>query len=138
MKTTGNPQTTQTTSTPAIVTEGRDWGRTAMYACLLFGLALAFQVAFAPSAYAQEIDPSVWAQSAIDFLKKAWVFVILAEILAAITYAIAFFTQAWFPSFFQSFQGEWVKKAVIIGVGAHPVMGALFAAAEAAKGGFGS
>lgn len=137
MKTIGVPQTTQTARTPAIVTEGRNWGRTAMYVGLMFGLALAFSIAFAPSAYAQDLDPTKWATSAIDFLKKAWVFVIIAEILAAITYAIAFFTQSWFPSFFQSFQGEWVKKAVIIGVLAHPVMGALFGAAEAAKSGFG-
>ena len=127
----------KTTKAIETITEGRNWGRTAMYVGLMFGLALAFQVAFAPAAYAQTLDPSSWATTAIDFLKKAWVFVIIAEIIAALTYATAFFTQSWFPSFFQTFQGEWVKKAVIIGVAAHPVMGALFAAAEGAKSGFG-
>ena len=83
-------------------------------------------------------DPTAWATTAIDFLKKLWVFVIIAEIIAAIIYAFAFFTQSMIPSLFQSFQGDWVKKAVIIGVAAHPVLGALFAAAEGAKSGFGA
>src|SRR6266545_3320556 len=109
----------QTTTKP--ITQGRNWGRTLMLAGLVFGVALAFTIAFAP---------------AMQFLKKLWVFVIIAEVIAALTYAVAFFTQSWFPSFFQAFQGEWVKKAVIIGVAAHPVLGALFAAAEGAKGGF--
>jgi hypothetical protein len=126
----------QTTTKP--ITEGRNWGRTAMLAGLVFGVALAFTIAFAPAAHAQTgvPDPSAWADTAIQFLKKLWVFVIIAEVIAALTYAVAFFTQSWFPSFFQAFQGEWVKKAVIIGVAAHPVLGALFAAAEGAKGGF--
>jgi hypothetical protein len=127
----------KTTKAIETITEGRNWGRTTMYVGLMFGLALAFHIAFAPAAHAQELDPSSWATSAIDFLKKLWVFVILAEIVAALTYTTAFFTQSWFPSFFQAFQGEWVKKAVIIGVAAHPVMGFLFAAAEGAKSGFG-
>src|SRR5689334_21379472 len=95
-----------TTMETTKITEGRNWGRTAMYVGLMFGLALAFQVVFAPAAHAQELDPSSWATSAIDFLKKLWVFVILAEIVAALTYTTAFFTQSWFPSFFQAFQGE--------------------------------
>jgi len=109
-----------------------------MLAGLVFGVALAFTIAFAPAVHAQTgvPDPSAWADTAIQFLKKLWVFVIIAEVIAALTYAVAFFTQSWFPSFFQAFQGEWVKKAVIIGVAAHPVLGALFAAAEGAKGGF--
>jgi len=109
-----------------------------MLYALLFGAALAFSIVFAPAAHAQAgvPDPSAWADTVIQFLKKLWVFVIIAEVIAALTYAAAFFTQAWFPSFFQSFQGEWVKKAVLIGVGAHPVLGALFAAAEASKSGF--
>jgi hypothetical protein len=117
----------------------RNQGRTALRYALAIGLALAFSIAFAPDTHAaayQLPDPSGFAQQAIDFLKKLWVFVIIAEVVAAITYAVAFFTQSWFPSFFQAFQGEWVKKAVIIGVAAHPVLGALFAAAEGAKGGF--
>jgi len=119
-------------------TTTRNWGRTVMLYSLLFGAALAFTIAFVPAAHAQTgvPDPSAWADTAIQFLKKLWVFVIIAEVIAALTYAAAFFTQSWFPSFFQSFQGEWVKKAVLIGVAAHPVLGALFAAAEAAKGGF--
>ena len=124
----------------ATATQPRDWGRTAMLSGLLFGAALAFTIAFAPGAHAaplqQVVDPTAWATSAIDFLKKAWVFVIIAEIIAAITYAVAFFTQSWCPSFFQAFQGDWIKKAVIIGIAAHPVMAALFAAAEGAKSGF--
>lgn len=113
-------------------------GRTLARYALLCGAALAFTIAFAPAAHAQSglLDPSSFADTVIQFLKKLWVFVILAEVIAALTYAAAFFTQSWFPSFFQSFQGEWVKKAVLIGVAAHPVLGALFAAAEAAKGGF--
>jgi len=116
----------------------RNSGRTMMLYALLFGAALAFSIVFAPAAHAQAgvPDPSAWADTVIQFLKKLWVFVIIAEVIAALTYAAAFFTQAWFPSFFQSFQGEWVKKAVLIGVGAHPVLGALFAAAEASKSGF--
>jgi hypothetical protein len=64
------------------------------------------------------------------------VFVFIAEILALLTYLVAFFTQSWFPSFFQSFQGDWIKKAVIIGIAAPVVMGALIAAATGAMGGF--
>lgn len=119
---------------------GRNWGRMAALGMLACGVTLAATIAFAPDALAapglQTVDPSAWATSAIDFLKKMWVFVIIAEVIAALTYAAAFFLQSWFPSFFQIFQGDWVKKAVIIGVAAHPVMAALFAAAEAAKGGF--
>ena len=126
------------TTHAAPVAQDRCWGRTVAQYALIFGLALAFTLAFAPSARAADGLPDLagFADSAILFLKKLWVFVVLAEIIAALTYAAAFFTQAWFPSFFQAFQGEWVKKAVLIGVGAHPVLGALFAAAEAAKGGF--
>lgn len=113
-------------------------GRALARYALLCGAALAITLAFAPAAHAQggALDPSSFADTVIQFLKKLWVFVILAEVIAALTYAAAFFTQSWFPSFFQGFQGEWVKKAVLIGVAAHPVLGALFAAAEAAKGGF--
>ena len=125
------------TQTIETITEGRNWGRTVMYIGLMCGLALAFQIAFAPAAHAQDLDPTSLITSAIDFLKKLWAVVIIAEIIAVMTYTTAFFTQSWFPSFFQAFQGEWVKKAVIIGIGAHPVVGFLFAAAEAAKGGFG-
>lgn len=122
------------------IEHGRDWGRTVALYALLGGVAVAFTIAFGPGAHAAPladgIDPSTWATTAIDFLKKAWVFVIIAEIIAALTYAIAFFAQSWFPSFFHTFQGDWIKKAVIIGIAAHPVMGALFAAAEGAKAGF--
>lgn len=125
--------------TPQVITE-RTAGRTAMLYTLMFGAGIAFTIAFAPGAHAaplaQGIDPTAWATTAIDLLKKAWVFVIIAEIIAALTYAIAFFGQSWFPSFYQAFQGDWVKKAVIIGVAAHPVMAALFGAAETAKSGF--
>ncbi len=128
-------------TTTAKVVQGRNWGRTAMIYSLAFGAALAFTIAFAPGAHAAPLqdvpDPSAWVTTAIDFLKKLWGFVFVAEILALITYVVAFFTQSWFPSFFQAFQGDWVKKAVIIGVAAHPVMGFLVAGAEAAKGGFG-
>jgi len=118
----------------------REWGRTLVYAALLCGVALAYTLAFAPGAHAAGDlpDPTAWATTAIDFLKKLWVFVIIAEIIAAIIYAVAFFTQSMIPSLFQWFQGDWVKKAVIIGVAAHPVLGALFAAAEGAKSGFGA
>lgn len=109
-------------------------------AALLVAVALLVTLLVAPTAHAaglgQSLDPSTFADSAISFLKKLWVYVIIAEIIAALTYVTAFFTQSWFPSFFQAFQGEWVKKAVIISVAAHPVLAALYAAAESAKGGF--
>lgn len=120
---------------------GRTAGRTVMIYALMFGVALAFTIAFVPGASAANglqgvPDPTAWATTALDFLKKMWVFVVLAQIVAALTYAIAFFTQSWFPSFFQSFQGDWIKKAVIIGVAAHPVMAALIAAAGSAGNAF--
>lgn len=131
----------QAQETTTAVVQGRNWGRTAMMFSLMFGAAIAFTVGFAPGAHAAPLadgvpDPSAWVTTAIDFLKKLWGFVFVAEIIALLTYVVAFFTQSWFPSFFQSFQGDWVKKAVIIGVAAHPVMGFLIAGAEAAKGGF--
>lgn len=107
---------------------------------LIFGATLAFMLVVVPTAQAAPapplIDVTPWATSAIDFLKDLWVFVILAEIVAALTYAAAFFTQSWMPSFYQAFQGDWIKKAVILGFAAHPVMGVLYAAAEAAKSGY--
>lgn len=122
--------------------QGRNWGRTAMIYSLTFGVAVAFTVAFAPGAHAAPLfqttpDPSAWVTTAIDFLKKLWGFVFVAQIIALITYVVAFFTQSWFPSFFQAFQGDWIKKAALISVLAHPVMGFLVAGAEASKGGFG-
>lgn len=114
-------------------------GRTVASYTLTFGVTIAFMLVFAPAAQAQGGFPelSSWATEAVEFLKKLWFFVIMAEVIAALTYAAAFFSQAWFPSFFQAFQGEWIKKAVILGFAAHPVMGILYAAAaEAATSGF--
>jgi hypothetical protein len=114
-------------------------GRTVALYALMFGAGVAFMLVFAPAARADAGFPELtdWATKAVEFLKKLWFFVIMAEVVAALTYAAAFFSQAWFPSFFQAFQGEWIKKAVIMGFAAHPIMGILYAAAaEAAKNGF--
>lgn len=114
-------------------------GRTVAIYALTFGIGLAFMLVFAPAARAEGGFPELtaWATQAVEFLKKLWFFVIMAEVIAALTYAAAFFSQAWFPSFFQAFQGEWIKKAVIMGFAAHPIMGILYAAAtEAAKNGY--
>lgn len=114
-------------------------GRTAAIYALTIGVGIAFMLVFAPAARADGGFPELtsWATQAVEFLKKLWFFVIMAEVIAALTYAAAFFSQAWFPSFFQAFQGEWIKKAVIMGFAAHPVMGILYAAAaEAASKGF--
>lgn len=128
--------------TATTIVEGRNWGRTAMIYSLAFGAAIAFTVAFAPGAHAAPLaqgvpDPAAWVTTAIDFLKKLWGFVFVAQIVALLTYVVAFFTQSWFPSFFQAFQGDWIKKAALISVIAHPVMGFLVAGADTAKGGFG-
>jgi len=132
----------QVQETTTTIVQGRNWGRTAMIYALSFGVALAFTIAFAPAASAappaqSAPDPSAWVTTAITFLKQLWGFVFVAQIIALITYVVAFFTQSWFPSFFQAFQGDWIKKAALISVLAHPVMGFLVAGAEASKGGFG-
>lgn len=114
-------------------------GRTVAIYALTFGVGIAFMLVFAPAARAEGNFPELtaWANEAVAFLQKLWFFVIMAEVIAALTYAAAFFSQAWFPSFFQAFQGEWIKKALIIGFSAHPVMGVLYAAAaKAASNGF--
>ena len=87
--------------------------------------------------FAQTVpDPSGFISTAVDFLKKLWGIIFVAEIAALILYVFAFFTQSIIPSLYQSFQGNWVKNAVIVGLLAHPVMGFLVTAAESAKGGF--
>ena len=131
-----------TMGTVPVEAQGRNWGRTALIYSLAFGAAIAFTVAFAPGAHAAPFvegtpDPSTWVTTAIDFLKKLWGFVFVAQIVALLTYVVAFFTQSWFPSFFQAFQGDWIKKAALISVLAHPVMGFLVAGADTAKSGFG-
>lgn len=106
---------------------------------IMIGITLAFMLVFTPAVQAAGgvPDPNELGKSALEFLSKVWVFVILAEIVAALTYAAAFFTQSWLPSFYQAFQGDWLKKAVIIGFAAHPVMGVLYELAkEAAEKGF--
>ena len=122
--------------------QGRNRGRTAVSYALMVGSAIAFTLAFAPAASAAPLvqgvpDPSGWVTTALDFLKKLWGFVFIAQIIALLTYVVAFFTQSWFPSFFQAFQGDWIKKAALISVLAHPVMGFLVAGADGAKSGFG-
>jgi hypothetical protein len=81
-------------------------------------------------------DPSAIADPAINWLKKAFVIVILAEIAAVLIYGFAFFTQSLVPELFQAFQGGWVKKAVLVGIAVPFVLGILFAMAQTYKGGF--
>lgn len=133
-------------SAPAIEHYKRDWGRTAMLYSLAIGAGIAFTIAFAPSASAapqgpsgvEMPDPTFWIGYALDFLKRLWGFVFIAQMIAFLTYIVAFFTQSWLPSFFRAFQGDWIKKAALISVLAHPVMGFLVAGADVAKAGFNS
>lgn len=128
-------------TTTATISQQRDYGRTAMIYALALGTGLAFTIAFAPGAHAAPLavgvpDPASWVTTSLDFLKRLWGFVFIAQIIALLTYVVAFFTQSWFPGFFKAFQGDWIKKAALISVLAHPVMGALVAGADAAKAGF--
>lgn len=81
-------------------------------------------------------DPSAVADPAINWLKRAFVIVILAEIVAVLIYGFAFFTQSLVPELFQAFQGGWVKKAVLVGIAVPFVLGLLFGLAQTYKAGF--
>lgn len=135
--------TTKTTETVgmdgAAATPATTWRGTLLRLALVVGLAVAFTLVFAPMAHAAPLgegpDPSPWILTAVDWLKKCWGVVFLAEMVAALMYIASFYLQGVFPSLFQPFQGEWMKKALLIGLLAQPVFFFLVSQAEAAAKG---
>ncbi|HEU4328919.1 MAG TPA: hypothetical protein VFS21_37625 [Roseiflexaceae bacterium] len=106
---------------------------------LLVVLTLMVTLVCAPSAFAQDSGVSAisnFATTAISWIRALWVVVVLAELIAFVVFVIAFFLQGVAPMLYRPFQGDWAKYALALGVLAHPIMGALLAAAEAAKGGY--
>jgi hypothetical protein len=111
------------------------WGRWTALALLLV-LGLLVLSGCAQSGTGGLPDPSAVADPAINWLKKAFVIVIVAEIAAALLYGIAFYTQSLVPELFQAFQGNWVKKAIILAIALPSILGLLFAMAQTYKAGF--
>ncbi|KAB8140786.1 hypothetical protein F8S13_22560 [Chloroflexia bacterium SDU3-3] len=135
---------TKTTETMGMETAAQAqahlWRGTVLRFALMTGLALAWAVVFAPAAHAAPLhdgfDFAGWMTLGIDGLKKLWGLVILAELLAVVYYAVAFYTQSLFPSLYQGLQGPWVKTAVMIGLGAHVVFGLLLKYAQDSVNGY--
>lgn len=130
----------QEVSSVAVQKRGGSLGRKVLrveFGALLLVALLLFTATDAQAATYFQANPfAAQITQLIVYLRFAWVLVIIGEVVAALTYAFAFFTQAWIPSLYQSFQGDWVKRAVILGLAIHPIMGALYGSLTTASAGY--